>query len=229
MFIGGKMEKTKNGYYTAVSILCFVIGGFSIISAILGLIGVMGSEQIFFEIYNEYLAELGDATLAQEYTDLVKTLTYAIFVISLIGAIPTIIEGIVFNKLKEIDDKTAYEKYGYAMGWSIAGFFFGGILIGGLALAGLLSVQKGQKDRYKNSTETKNAFSQQSNNGDTFTQENSTNGQSEKTAETQITLEELDKIQSRLTKLQELKTSGALSDEEYENLRAQIVSKINQK
>lgn len=217
------MEKTVNNYYKAVSILCYIFASILVVTCVLGLIGLSSSNELFTQMYNEYIAEGLDPAMAQALVEQVKNTVYALFIVGIISAGFTYAEGAIFGKLTIMDDKKAYEKYSFALAWIIVSFFFCGLLIAGLALAGLLAVQKKQKERYlagePNLANVANVAS---------------GVQGAQTApvapvapakkeETNYSLENMEKVRERLVKLQEIKELGALTDEEFNKIRSEIM------
>ena len=189
------------------------------------------SNEIFAQIYQDYLNQVGDPDLANAYVESVRVVTYVFFVIGFICAGMTYAEGGIFVKLSKMDDKTAYEKYNFALAWVVVSFLFCGILIAGLALAGLLTVQKKQKESYLVGNVNEMNVQPQA-------QTNSVNIASGVSAQTKATpaknetdysLENMEKVRERLVKLQEIKDLGAINDEEYATIRAEIMQSITPK
>lgn len=214
------MEKTVNNYYKAVSILCYIFASILVVTCVLGLIGLSSSNELFVQMYNEYIAEGLDSAMAQALVEQVKNTVYALFIVGIISAGFTYAEGAIFGKLTIMDDKKAYEKYSFALAWIIVSFFFCGLLIAGLALAGLLAVQKKQKERYLA--------------GEPNLANVASGVQGAQTApvapvapvkkeETNYSLENMEKVRERLVKLQEIKELGALTDEEFNKIRSEIM------
>ena len=214
------MEKTVNNYYKAVSILCYIFASILVVTCVLGLIGLSSSNELFTQMYNEYIAEGLDPAMAQALVEQVKNTVYALFIVGIISAGFTYAEGAIFGKLTIMDDKKAYEKYSFALAWIIVSFFFCGLLIAGLALAGLLAVQKKQKERYLA--------------GEPNLANVASGVQGAQTApvapvapakkeETNYSLENMEKVRERLVKLQEIKELGALTDEEFNKIRSEIM------
>ena len=214
------MEKTVNNYYKAVSILCYIFASIMVVTCVLGLIGVNSSNELFAQMYDEYIAEGLDEAMAQALVQQVVNTVYALFIVGIISAGFTYAEGAIFGKLTIMDDKKAYEKYSFALAWVIVSFFFCGLLIAGLALAGLLAVQKKQKERYLA--------------GEPNLANVASGVQGAQTApvapvapvkkeETNYSLENMEKVRERLVKLQEIKELGALTDEEFNKIRSEIM------
>lgn len=211
------MEKTVNNYYKAVSILCYIFASILVVTCVLGLIGLSSSNELFSQMYNEYIAEGLEPAMAQALVEQVKNTVYALFIVGIISAGFTYAEGAIFGKLTIMDDKKAYEKYSFALAWIIVSFFFCGLLIAGLALAGLLAVQKKQKERYLA--------------GEPNLANVASGVQGAPTApvapakkeETNYSLENMEKVRERLVKLQEIKELGALTDEEFNKIRSEIM------
>ena len=145
------------------------------------------------------------------------------FIVGIISAGFTYAEGAIFGKLTIMDDKKAYEKYSFALAWVIVSFFFCGLLIAGLALAGLLAVQKKQKERYLA--------------GEPNLANVASGVQGAQTApvapvapvkkeEPNYSLENMEKVRERLVKLQEIKELGALTDEEFNKIRSEIMKSV---
>lgn len=203
------MEKKINGLYKAVSILSYIIASLAIIVAIFGIIGCSTMmEELKNELYVEGIEELGYTMQeALDYAEMVETFVYVIFAFCFVSSGALIVLGVMFGKLSNIDDKTASEKFGKAITMCVFAFIFGGLLIGGLALGGLLSVQKKQKEAYALS----------------LSQPKETNAEGETE---QVSLEKIDKAQDRLLKLKNLKDNNAISEEEYQKLRENILSGV---
>lgn len=220
------MEVKTNSYYKAVYILCFIFASLMALVCLFALLGVSMSNELFLEIYQSCIEEGQSAEAALAYVQTVKTMTYVLLVYGLIGSGFTFAEGGIFLKLSQMNDKQAYEKFNFALAWTIVSFFFCGLLIFGLALAGLLSVQKKQKEQYLSGkvnvpenaqTQTNNTVSQP--------------GVSEAKVSNKpdLSLENMEKVRERLIKLQEIKELGAINDEEYERIRSEIMFSLNPK
>jgi len=210
---GENMEKTTNSYYKAVSILCYIFGGLSIAGGILfivwGSLSFNSNSLLFQDIYNDALVDYaGDVQTALEFTRAVIRMIIVMGALIVASSPVMFVEGVVFGKLVELTDKEADEKYSKALAWSIVSFFFGGLLIGGLAIGGLMSTQNFQRVRYL------------------ATKDMPVIVEPEQNANKPISLEKIDRVNERLHKLDELKKSGALTEEEYTRLRAEIVGTL---
>lgn len=223
------MEVKTNSYYKAVYILCFIFASLLTFSSLLGVLGISMSNELFAEMYQEYLNEVGDPDMALAYVQMVKAMTYVLFVVCFICAGFTYAEGGIFMKLSKMDDKTAYEKYNFALAWVIVSFFFCGFLIAGLALAGLLAVQKKQKENYLAGNVSDANVQTQTTSDVNFAAVNTNATVAQTPAKTgvDLSLENMEKVRERLVKLQEIKDLGAINDEEYAKIRSEIIATIS--
>lgn len=205
------MEKTTNNYYKAVSILCYIFGAIAIISGIWIIVAsAIPSSLLYQEIFSESLADFGgDVELTVEYTKTVLRVLIVMGVFIALSSSVLFVEGVVFGKLVNLSNKEADEQYNKALTWSIISFFFGGILIGGLALGGLLGTQNQQRIKYYNEKEMPVV----------------TEVSQEKSKQS-ISLDKIDRANERLHKLEELKKANAISEEEYNAIRDQIVKTL---
>lgn len=217
------MEKTVNNYYKAVSILCYIFASILVVTCVLGLIGINSSNELFVQMYEEYIAEGLDPAMAQALVQQVVNTVYALFIVGIISAGFTYAEGAIFGKLTIMDDKKAYEKYSFALAWVIVSFFFCGLLIAGLALAGLLAVQKKQKERYLAGEPNLANVASGVQGAQTAPVAPVAPIAPVKKEETNYSLENMEKVRERLVKLQEIKELGALTDEEFNKIRSEIM------
>ena len=223
------MEVKTNSYYKAVYILCFIFASLLTFSSLLGVLGISMSNELFAEMYQEYLNEVGDPDMALAYVQMVKAMTYVLFVVCFICAGFTYAEGGIFMKLSKMDDKTAYEKYNFALSWVIVSFFFCGFLIAGLALAGLLAVQKKQKENYLAGNVSDANVQTQTTSDVNFAAVNPNANVAPAKTSVDLSLENMEKVRERLVKLQEIKDLGAINDEEYAKIRSEIIATISPK
>ncbi len=63
------MEVKTNSYYKAVYILCFIFASLLVVTCLLGILGVSMSNDMFAEMYQEYLNQVGDPDLALAYVN----------------------------------------------------------------------------------------------------------------------------------------------------------------
>lgn len=220
------MEVKTNSYYKAVYILCFIFASLMVFVSLFGLLGVSMSNEIFMEIYQASIEQGDTPEVALAYAQSIKTFTYIIFVYCIICSGFTFAEGGIFLKLSQMDNKQAYEKYNFALAWTIVSFFFCGLLIFGLALAGLLAVQRKQREQYlaEKVDVPENAQTQTNN-----TVSGPSVSEAKVSNEPDLSLENMEKVRERLVKLQEIKELGAINDEEYERIRSEIMSSLNPK
>lgn len=217
------MNKTVNNFYKASSILCYIFASLMVVTCLFGFIGVGASTDMFQLIYDECIASGMDEISTIAYINSVRNIVYVIFAFGLISSGFCFAEGAIFGKLSTMDDKTAYEKYSFAMAWVIVSFFFCGLLVAGLALAGLLAVQKKQKDRYlagEPNLANVAVSAQQTQTKPTQTQPTAP----VKKEESNFSLENMERVRERLVKLNEIKELGALTDEEFQKIRSEIMT-----
>lgn len=204
------MEKTKNNYYKACAILSYIFGSLTILSGLILVFVATCSTEFYEFIYNDALVDYGGTTnLAVDYAMSVVRLTIGVGVMTVLTGPVTIVEGVMFGKLSELTDQEASEKYAMALTWSIVSFFFGGLLIGGLALGGLYAVQNPQRLRYLASKTAPIVVKEEP-----------------KKDDKELSLERIDRANERLRKIDELKKSGALTEDEYSRIRAEIVKSL---
>lgn len=206
------MEKTKNGYYKAAAILNFVFGALT--AAIVLLFIVLLASGALYEIaHEELLMEYGGIE-SPEFLEAFRIEKLAINITVIISSIiyagscvVMFIAGARFNKFSYLTNEEANKYSGKALAWTIVSYFFCGVLIGILATVGYVNIQSEQKKKYLKGT---------------------TSAQNEPVAEVKLneniyTLENLEKLKLRLTKLKELKETGAISDEEYNAMRDKVM------
>lgn len=179
------MEKRKNGYFKAVGILSFIMGGFYGLDAL------------------SFFGEITDGFYLDGMEDLATIL--GVFTLSI--AVYAIIQGSFFIKYSALTNEEASRKYKNCIAWTVCSFVFTGALNGILAILGLTNVIKAQKEEYEGVRPSSNQNSQ--------------------TEQRELSAEELDKAKDKLEKLNELKISGGITDEEYNRMRAKIMQEIN--
>jgi len=211
------MEKKTNKFYKAVSVLDFVFAGLGFAFLLFAIIGMIVNNAIIQEILDAAIAEGYDPSTGMGAATQISysiVVAYIVFfaIIGVAECVVMIIAGVQFGKLSEMTDEEAASTYGKAMAWSIVSFFFGGLLMGGLALGGLLTTHQTQKNNYMNATKE------------------SLHAKETQTAskkEDPLSPENMERARERLVKLNSLKESGALNEDEYERLRKEIVGTID--
>lgn len=202
------MEKKKNGYFKAVSIISLVS---AIILSVL-LIFVLGAAltdfQTFMESFEQVvIAETGgipgsgeEILLDAQSSAIVMLVFFSIMIGG--GATVCFLAYFKIKKYSELTNEEANIYNGRILAWVVVMFVCGGFVMGLLMLFGYLNVTKVQTEEYEKST---NLFE--------LNQINSDNSDNV----------DLDLMMERLEKLQEIKDLGGLTDEEYENLRRSII------
>ncbi len=198
------MEKTNNGYYKAVSILSFIVAALSLISTAFMLIIVFSGADVIDQIMQALIEQSGGTTAEWEaIAQMMYTFIVLTAVVAFAETIILFIQGAKFKKYSYQTDEEAANNFGKCIAWVVVSFMFSGLLIFGLSLAGLLTVQRKQKERFAN--------------GDKTIKSNATS------SNTNVSTVSLDAMYHRLSKLKELKDSGAINDEEFNKMRAEIV------
>lgn len=202
------MEKKKNGYFKAVSIISLI--GAIILSVLL--IFVLGAAltdfQTFMESFEQVvIAETGgipgsgeEILLDAQSSAIVMLVFFSIMIGG--GATVCFLAYFKIKKYSELTNEEANIYNGRILAWVVVMFVCGGFVMGLLMLFGYLNVTKVQTEEYEKST---NLFE--------LNQINSDNSDNV----------DLDLMMERLEKLQEIKELGGLTDEEYENLRRSII------
>ncbi|MBQ7466436.1 MAG: SHOCT domain-containing protein [Clostridia bacterium] len=216
------MEKTKNGWYKAVSIIEYIFASiFVCLTALVLYVGLADAVKLA-EALNEAQITGVDGVVIIFTAETAKSFTVAFSLMMLPTIIVMFVEAVMFGKYSNMTDQEAAERYKAATIWTIVAFFFGGTLIGVLALVGLLKIHSRQKERYLAS-----AISQGVKIGEVMDEtleaqvksETNANDQSSKVAKDDA------KTAERLAKLEALKSSGAITDEEYTSLKDKILKK----
>ena len=213
------MEKTKNKFYVASAILEFVFASIIALYSLLLIIG-LANGSIMGSLAMDMVEEYGEDALSIPEVVQELELMYSVlitFAVTSVISIPVMyVTGAFFIKYSNLTDHEADEKWGKCLAWTIVSYFFGGLLVGGLATAGLCSVQAKQRERVigvaANWT-TSTGKTVDINTGNIVDKQ-----------EDALAPENLDKIRVRLEKLKELKDSGAISNEEFESLRAKTMA-----
>lgn len=210
------MEKTKNKFYVAVAVLDFVFASIFVLYSLIMILTL--SSGSFIQLVEESLAGeygVGTPELAAQ-VEMIKTMWTGLTILMIASAAVMYVAGAYFLKYSNLTDHEADEKWGKCLAWTIVSYFFGGLLVGGLATAGLCSVQAKQRDRVTNvaaNWTTSTGKTVDINTGNIVDKQ-----------EDALAPENLDKIRVRLEKLKELKDSGAISNEEFESLRAKTMA-----
>lgn len=202
------MEKKKNGYFKAVSIISLVS---AIILSVL-LIFVLGAALTDFQTFMESFEQVaigetggipgsGEEILLDAQSSAIVMLVFFSIMIGG-GATVSFLAYFKIKKYSELTNEEANIYYGRIIAWVVVMFVCGGFVMGILMLFGYLNVTKVQIEEYEKST---NLFE--------LNQINSDNSDNV----------DLDLMMERLEKLQEIKDLGGLTDEEYENLRRSII------
>ena len=215
------MEKQKNGWYKAVSIIEYILASILVFCVGIVLIAGLADPAKFAEGLNQAQIEDLSGNIMYFTADSARN-----FALTSLVAVPEIIVmyfvAVKFGKYSNLTDKEAAETYKSAVAWTIVSFFFGGTLIGIFALVGLLKNHSKQKERYNASINIQNPQVDVQMKSDA---ESQAEKQSQVVSETVKVSDEEDKTQQRLAKLESLKASGAITDEEYAQLKNEILKK----
>ena len=206
------MEIKKNGYYKAVSIISYISA--SLICLLVAVVAIiaMVDPSILEEIFEIMLESEEYYVLGAGYADSAYVQAYSLFesyivalgVLYLGLAAYTFIQASYFRKYSKLTNEQANKYFGKCLAWSICATIFSGWLVGLFAFLGLFKIQKKQKEAYLGADI----------NVEPETQD-------------EITLEKLEQVQLRLSKLQELKTMGALTEEEFAMMRDKVMLDLN--
>ena len=222
------MEKTKNKWYKAISILLYVFASIVAASLLIILIEGITNTDTFVELLNKYQVPDENGVIELYSPETVKALmfTSCLFMLPSIAVMYT--EAIMFGKYVYMTDQEAAMSYKACVIWTVVSFFLGGTIVGILAIVGLLTIHAKQKDKYlasvvttsENEFEVVKPFA-----ADAETAETKTDTQQAVTdAETKTEkAEKTEKANSKLSRLEALKESGALTDEEYQELKDKIL------
>ena len=194
-------ERKQNGFYIAVAVLLFIaIGVMSIIVFVSIYIMAIGPELA------ETTAQESGGTVEDSSSVLVGSMAF-LLVYALISIGFNIFLAIFFLKHSRMTNLEADRSYNACLTWTIISFFTSGLLVGGLALGGLLSIQKKQKDNLANVQSVQPAAP--------IEQNSST--------------QQLDRLQSELLKLSNMKNSGVITEEEYNEMRKKVIKDFSAK
>lgn len=209
------MEKTKNGWYQAVSILLYIGAGLFTIGVILMLIGGLARGEQVAEVLNQAKMTDENGNVLVFTAEYVKNVVLSTSMFMLPSIVIMFIEAVMFGKYVYMNGQEAVATYKSAVTWTVVSFFFGGTLIGILALVGLLKIHAVQKERYLA--------------GVAGAANQNVQGQEESAEATAMekveTADDIDKMQERLKRLENLKAAGAITEEEYKTLRDKIINK----
>ena len=209
------MEKTKNGWYKAVSIILFVFASLFVVGIIAILAVGLSDPEALAKAINEANASTGGDY--EVYTaESVKTLIWGIAFMFVPSAVIMFCEAVVFDKNIYMTDQEAAERFKSSVVWTVVSFFFGGTIVGVLALVGLLSIHERQKERYQTMAVVPETVA----NDQEQTPAKAADSQPKQEAKPEAGS---DKVKKRLEKLESLKASGAISDEEYKQLKDKIL------
>ncbi|MBR2909050.1 MAG: SHOCT domain-containing protein [Clostridia bacterium] len=213
------MERTKNKFYVATSVLEFVFASICVLYSLILIIG-MATGTLSETIKTDLLAEYGSATPEMlEALQMVNSMIITMIVFMVGSSAVMYVSGVYFLKYSNLTDQEADEKWGKCLGWTITAYFFGGLLLGGLATAGLCAVQAKQRERVVGGTANWTTSTGKTVNMSTGVVEQ----------EDVLAPENLEKIRVRLEKLKALKDTGAISEEEFESLRAKTMAGLTPK
>lgn len=211
-------SKVTNKLYIASGITSIINSALAIVITLISLILfilIAFVPSVYNTIYDSFLSlayELGltieeaEILAIDSVSSLSSSLIYS--VISLIPSfIVSLLAGIKLIKMSKQTDEQASKTFRSAIIWTVMSFLFAGYLPGGLALGGLLSVHKKQKNRFSFGYVTPEQQVE------------------EEKQESKYSEEDLEKMMARLEKLEALKERNAITEEEYNSLRDQIIGK----
>lgn len=215
------MEKTKNGWYKAVSIMQYIVASIFVVGLIIMLFGGLTQGEKVAQILNEakLLDEKGNIMVFD--AESVKTLVLGMTMLMAPLIVVMYIEAVLFGKYSYMTDAEAAVSYRTCLVWTIVMFFVGGNLPAILALVGLLKIHARQKERFV---------------ANEMAAENSVNLNNDKQSEVKekipaVEVSDPEKMQKenkqseRLAKLEKLKENGAVTEEEYIQLKNKILKK----
>ena len=202
------MERTYNGFYKAVYIICLIVAICASIAFVAGLIILINgiNDPITINVMNEY-GEMVEEVLAPE------TIASYLLSLELTLAGYCVLNYCAYAGFKKYTYMPEEEVQSYRnriVTWIVVFFLVDGLIVAILSLIGLLRKKKGENLEEKKALET--SVTEPQNNP---VQESKPAGDAG-----------LDKMIERLEKLNRLKEMGAISDAEYEKLRQTIVSKM---
>lgn len=207
------MEIKKNGYYKAVSIISYISASLiCLLVAVVAIIAMVDASileevfEIMIESEEYYVLNAGyaDPVYAEAYS-LFKSYIVVLGVLYLGIAAYTFIQAAYFMKYSKLTDEQASKCYGRCLAWCICSLIFSGWVIGLIAFLGLFNVQKKQKLDFEAGVTQRDKQEEQE----------------------EVTLEKLEQVQIRLAKLQDLKTTGALTEEEFKMMRNKVMSELH--
>lgn len=204
------MEKKKNGYFKAVSIIALVLA--TIYTICLGLI-IVGAIFDFESLILEVMITIEDtAGIPESISSDIQNFTITMLVLTCVYiAALSVVHYLAYFKLKkytQISDEEAKLYNAKIIAWIVIMFLFSGVLNGILMLCGYTSITKLQIENV--------------NNVESNLQNQSDKNQETGTNNTSINTKDLDTMIERLEKLNKIREMGGLTEEEYEILRKKI-------
>ena len=204
------MEKVKNPYFKAVSIISLVFAIIMSVSIGLILLAALSDLEYFVDFFLPVIIEdeLGSSEVVMDAQG--SALTMLVMMAIYMGGLVAFL-FVAYAKLKKYAQMTNEEAKAYSgriIAWIVVMFLFSGILSGGLMLAGYLTVTQKQIESLNI---LPNAENKETNNSGIAN-------------ENKEVVQDLDTMIERLEKLKRIKEMGGLTDEEYEELRKKIVN-----
>jgi len=204
------MEKVKNPYFKAVSIISLVFAIIMSVSIGLILLAALSDLEYFVDFFLPVIIEdeLGSSEVVMDAQG--SALTMLVMMAIYMGGLVAFL-FVAYAKLKKYAQMTNEEAKAYSgriIAWIVVMFLFSGILSGGLMLAGYLTVTQKQIESLNT---LPNAENKETNNSGIAN-------------ENKEVVQDLDTMIERLEKLNRIKEMGGLTDEEYEELRKKIVN-----
>lgn len=204
------MEKVKNPYFKAVSIISLVFAIIMSVSIGLILLAALSDLEYFVDFFLPVIIEdeLGSSEVVMDAQG--SALTMLVMMAIYMGGLVAFL-FVAYAKLKKYAQMTNEEAKAYSgriIAWIVVMFLFSGILSGGLMLAGYLTVTQKQIESLNT---LPNAENKETNNSGIAN-------------ENKEVVQDLDTMIERLEKLKRIKEMGGLTDEEYEELRKKIVN-----
>ena len=198
------MERTKNKLYVASAVLQFVFASISALYVGILIFGI-ATGSLFEAIEADLLIQYGgDAALVAQEIEMMITFSIFMAVSMAISVAVMYIDGAFLLKYSNLTNEEAAASWGKCLAWVIVSYFFGGLLIGGLATGGLCSVHAKQKEAYLNG---EGGLVEKEEKDDPLSPDN------------------LENLRIKLSKIKELKESGAITEEEFTSLRNKIMHK----
>lgn len=200
-------EKKTNGYFVACYVISFIIIGFYALCILIFANAIqVPAEQLIPELEAQGVEDPAGAVT------LMRQMLRNYIIVLAITAVVALVIGILYVKASHLTDEQASNNYTKLLILTIVSYIFGGLIVGIISTIGLSKVAK-QKDDYLRG-QIVGEDGVVATNAEPQTQEPK---QEEKPTD-------VDKIVKNLDKLEELKSKGALTDEEYEELRKKIIS-----